>query len=272
VVKRSFRVKRKRAEHMLKRMLIIILSIILSMIFYSPASALNSDLLVSAAMSLKNTFEEIGKLYEQKYPGVKVSFNFGASGTLQKQIESGAPVDIFASASLKEMDELESKNYILKGTRRNFAGNSLIVIVPANPKVQVRSFDDLAGPAVKGIATGNPKSVPAGKYSEEALRSLHLFERLKEKLVYAENVRQVMDYVSRGEVDAGIVFYSDAFSRSKGFKIAARIPGGSHEQIKYPIAVIRGTRNDSLANAFILTVISEKGKEVLRKNGFTSIP
>lgn len=253
---------------MLKRILILILTIASPELLCTAGAAPNSYLTVSAAMSLKSAFEEIGAIYEQKSPGVKVRFNFGASGMLEKQIESGAPADIFASASMKEMDELESKGLLIKNTRWNFARNSLVLVVPANSKLKVRSLDDLATNSVKRIAIGNPKSVPAGKYSEEALRNLHLFERLKEKLVYSENVRQVMDYVSRGEVDGGLVFYSDTLSRRSGFKIAGKVPDGSHEEINYPIAVIRGTRNESLAKAFILTVISEKGKEVLEKNGF----
>jgi molybdate transport system substrate-binding protein len=257
---------------MLKRILILILTIASPEILCSAGSAPISYLTISAAMSLKSAFEEIGAIYEQKSPGVKVRFNFGASGMLEKQIESGAPVDIFASASVKEMDELESKGLLIKNTRWNFARNSLVLVVPANSKQRVRSCDDLAADSVKRIAIGNPRSVPAGKYSEETFRNLHLLERLKEKLVYAENVRQVMDYVSRGEVDAGLVFYSDTFSRRSGFKIAGKVPNGSHEEINYPIAVVRGTTNESLSKAFILTVISEKGKEVLEKNGFALRP
>ncbi len=257
---------------MLKRILILILTIASPEILCTAGAAPNSYLTVSAATSLKSAFEEIGAIYERQSPGVKVRLNFGASGILEKQIESGGPVDIFASASVKEMDELESKGLLIKNTRWNFARNSLVLVVPANSKLKVRSCDDLAAGSVKRIAIGNPKSVPAGKYSEESLRNLHLLDSLKEKLVYAENVRQVMDYVSRGEVDAGLVFYSDTFSRRGAVKIAAKVPDGSHEEISYPIAVIRGTTNESLAKAFILTVISEKGKEVLEKNGFALRP
>ncbi len=257
---------------MLKRILILILTVASPGILCSAVAAPNTYLTVSAAMSLKSAFEEIGAIYEQRSPGVKVRFNFGASGMLEKQIESGAPVDVFASASVKEMDELESKGLLIKNTRWNFARNSLVLVVPANSKLRIRSCDDLASDTVKRIAIGNPRSVPAGKYAEETLRNLHLFERLKEKLVYAENVRQVMDYVSRGEVDGGLVFYSDTASRRSGFKIAGKIPDGSHEEISYPIAVVRGTTKESLAKAFILTVISEKGKEVLEKNGFAMRP
>ncbi len=256
---------------MLKRVLILILIIASPELFFSAGAAPARYLTVSAAMSLKGAFEDIGAIYEKKYPGVKVRFNFGASGVLEKQIELGAPADIFASASVKEMDELESNGLLIKNTRWNFARNSLVLVVPANSKLKVRSLDDLAANSVKRIAIGNPKSVPAGKYSEETLKNLHLLERLKEKLVYTENVRQVMDYVSRGEVEAGLAFYSDTFSRGGGFKIVGKVPEGSHEEINYPIAVIRGSANESLAKAFILTVISEMGKEALKKNGFALI-
>jgi molybdate transport system substrate-binding protein len=259
---------------MFKKILLLILILAISSpeMLCSAGAAPNSYLTISAAMSLKRAFEEIGAICEQKFPGVKVLFNFGASGMLEKQIESGAPVDIFASASLREMDELEAKGLLIKNTKRTFAGNSLVLVVPSNSKLKVKSCGDLANDSVKRIAIGNPKSVPAGKYSEETLKNLHLLERLKEKLVYAENVRQVMDYVSRGEVDAGLVFFSDTFTRMSGFKMAGKVPDGSHEEINYPIAVVRGTANESLARLFIQTVISKKGKEILKKNGFALRP
>jgi molybdate transport system substrate-binding protein len=178
-----------------------------------------AELTVSAALSLKAPFEEIGRIYERTYPGAKPAFNFGASGVLQKQIEAGAPSDVFASASPKEMDVLESGSYIISGTRTNFAGNSIVLLTASKAVVEVASFKDLAKRDIKRIAIGNPASVPAGKYAEEALRSMGLWEALSAKMVYAEHVRQVMDYVARGEVEAGMVFLTDALAGGKELKV-----------------------------------------------------
>lgn len=167
------------------------------------------DITVSAAISLKNAFEELGKIYEAKY-NKKCTFNFGTSGDLSKQISNGAPVDVFASAAQKDMDELEKAGLIVKETRTNFVTNEIVLIVPTNSKLSIKSFEDLGSDAVKKIAVGNPKSVPAGRYAEDIFSFYKMLESNKNKFIYTENVRQVLDYVSRGEVDAGLVYSTDA--------------------------------------------------------------
>lgn len=226
---------------------------------------------VSAAMSLKNAFEEIGRLYEKK-TAVRVAFNFGASGMLQKQIENGAPVDVFASASPKEMDSLENNGFIIPATRSDFAGNAMVLITAASGPRKAFSFADLRKKEIARIAIGNPASVPAGKYSEETLRSLGLWDTLQPKLVYGEQVKQVMDYVSRSEVDAGMVFLTDAMGRSKEVRVVAEAPASSHKPVVYTIATIRGTQNNIEARNFAATVISKEGREILRKYGFKVSP
>ena len=175
--------------------------------FCVPA-AKEKEILVSAAISLKNAFEEIGALYE-KQTGVRARFNLGASGLLQKQIETGAPVDVFASAGAKQMDDLQAAGFILAETRRDFARNELVLVVPAESQLPIHSFADLARPEAARIAIGSPKTVPAGQYAQETLTSLKIWDRIQPRLVLAENVRQVLDYVSRGEVEAGLVYASD---------------------------------------------------------------
>ena len=230
------------------------------------AAEAGTEITVSAALSLKAPFEEIGRLYEKK-TAVKVVYNFGPSGMLQKQIENGAPVDVFAAASPREMDSLEASGFIIPATRADFAGNAMVLITAADAQRQSFSFADLRKKEIARIAIGNPASVPAGKYSEETLRSLGLWDVLQSKLVYAEHVKQVMDYVSRGEVDAGMVFLTDAMGRSKELRVIAEAPVSSHRPVVYTIAAIRGTRNNSARN-FIALVISKEGSEVLRKHGF----
>ena len=137
-------------------------------------------------------------------PGVTLRYNFGASGDLQKQIEAGAPIDVFLSAAQRQMDELEKQNLIVAATRRAFARNVLVVIKPADSRIDIAKPADLLDARVGRIVIGSPKTVPAGQYAEESLRALGLWDRLQPKLVFAENVRQALDYVARGEVDAGI--------------------------------------------------------------------
>ncbi|MGC9003220.1 MAG: molybdate ABC transporter substrate-binding protein [bacterium] len=230
-----------------------------------------NSITVSAAISLKDSFQEIGKLFEKKHKGVKVFFNFGASGTLQAQIEGGAPVDVFASAAPKQMDALEKKGLVVEGTRRNFAGNVLVLIVPSKSKLPIKSFADLEKPFVKRIAIGDPKTVPAGQYSEEVLENLRLWDKLKEKFVYAENVRQVLDYVARNEVDAGLVYLTDAFIRRKQVKIVGEAPKGSCKPVVYPIAVVKTSQNVPLAKDFVALVLSPEGQKILKKYGFKTM-
>jgi len=230
-----------------------------------------SDITVSAALSLKAPFEEMGRIYERQHEVSRAVFNFGPSGALQKQIEAGAPVDVFASASPKEIDALEGSGSIIIGTRADFAGNTIVLITASNARVVVSSLNDLKKKEIQRIAFGNPATVPAGKYSEEALKSLGLWENVTTKVIYAEHVRQVMDYVARGEVDAGMVFLTDAVSRSS-VKIIAEVTASSHKPVVYTIAVIKGSKNEAAAKSFISLVLSKEGKEVLRKHGFKAIP
>jgi molybdate transport system substrate-binding protein len=229
-----------------------------------------SEIIVSAAVSLKNAFEELGALYERN-TGVRVRLNLGASGLLQKQIEAGAPVDIFASAGGKQMDEIQAQGLILSETRRDLARNSLVLVLPLHSKISVRSFQELARPEVGRIAIGNPRTVPAGQYAQEALKTLNLWGKLEDRLILAENARQVLDYVVRGEVEAGIVYASDVSVASDRVAVAARAPQETYGPIIYAIAVIRGTGDRAYAKRFIDLVLSDTGQAVLKKNGFISV-
>lgn len=226
---------------------------------------------VSAAISLKNAFEKIGALYEPMHHA-RVMFNFGASGTLLAQIAGGAPVDVFASAAQKDMNEAEKQGFILPETRTDFAGNSVVLIVPADAKTALHSFEGLTSEEIKKIAAGNPKTVPAGRYADEIFHHYNILDSIKEKLIYTENVRQALDYVRRGEVDAGVVYATDATTEKTNVRIVATAPESSHKPVVYPIAAIRGTKNKAAAVNFIRLLQSEQGKAILRENGFRTIP
>lgn len=228
------------------------------------------EIVVSAAISLKDAFREIGDLYTAR-TGTKINFNFGSSGVLQKQIEGAAPIDVFASAGAKQMDELAAKGLIENDTRRDFVHNALMLITPKDSTLGLSSFDDLAHPRVQRLAVGNPKTVPAGQYTEQLLSGMKLLPQIQSRLVFAEDVRQVLEYVLRGEVDAGIVYISDATFAGDRVKVAARAPENTHAPITYPIAMIKNSRHREAALAFIEQVLSDPGQSMLRKHGFLSI-
>lgn len=237
-----------------------------------PLSAASADpqqaITVSAAVSLKNAFEEIGKIYEAKHKGMKVSFNFGASGDLMKQIDGGAPVDVFAPAAQTDMDALDRKGLVAPGARNNFAANTVVLVVPAGSMTPLRSFKDLASGNVRRIAIGNPKTVPAGRYAEEVFQYYKILDAIKDKFILTGSVRQVLDYAARGEVDAGIVYSTDAMTRRKEVRIVAAAPEQSHKPVVYPIAVMKGTKSEVPAKTFISLVTSAEGKKILQKYGF----
>lgn len=256
-------------KHGLKRNLGAVLFLAVA-VFASPFGlfAQQGEITVSAAASLTNAFKDIGKAFETTHKGSKVYFNFAASGDLLRQIEGGAPVDVFASAAPREMDQLESKGMVMPASRNNFAENSLVLIRPASSSIRIASFDDLKKDDVKRISIGNPASVPAGMYAEQVLRFQKVWDAIKGKLVFGESVRQVLDYVARGEVDAGVVFSTDAKVRAKDVVVVAQAPEGSHTPIVYPIAVVKGAKNQELAKAFVRFVVSAEGQKTLRAYGF----
>ncbi len=234
----------------------------------TPAPA-DQTLTVSAAASLKDAFTEIGNLY-QANTGNLVHFNFGASGALQKQIETGAPVDLFASAGAKQMDDIAERGFIDNLSRRDFARNTLVLIAPADSKLTLATFIDLASPHVQKIAVGNPKTVPAGQYTEQVFGYFKLRDSVQPKLISAEDVRQVLDYVMRGEVDAGLVYLTDAKTAAARVRIIATAPEGSHSLILYPVAIIKDSQHKPAAEAFVNLLTSEEGQRILHNYGFVT--
>lgn len=225
------------------------------------------DLTVSAAISLQNVLQDLAGLYHEQNPNVTVHLNLGASGTLQRQIEQGAPVDLFISAAPSEMNALENKSLLIPETRQNLVTNSLVLISPAGRNL-IHHFQDLAGPSVKVIAIGNPQSVPAGKYAQEVLTHFGLYTKLEPKLVLASDVRQVLTYVETGNADAGIVYETDALTTQR-VTVVLTAPPGSHAQVIYPIAVVKGSQNVAAAQALESFLLGPKSATVFREYGFT---
>lgn len=228
----------------------------------------NIELTISAAVSMKDALAEIQKNYQAKNPGVKLLFNLGASGSLQKQIEQGAPADVFISAAPQQMNALQEKKLIDPATRKNLVENKLVVVVPKNSKLAIAGYEDLTQDGVNKIALGEPAVVPAGQYAKEVLGKLAVWETVKDKIVFGKDVRTVLAYTETGNVEAGVVYKTDAASSDK-IKIVAEAPAGSHQPIVYPIAVVAGTKQPQAAAAFVNYLFSADGKAVLEKYGFT---
>ena len=237
-----------------------------------PAVAGAQEMMFSVAVSMKEAVETLGRQFMQSHSGVKLRYNFGSSGELQKQIEAGAPVDVFISAAQRQMDELEQKGLINTATRRVFARNVLTVIKPAGSTLDLSKPADLLGPKVQRIVIGNPKTVPVGQYAEESLKSLGLWDQLQPKLVLAENVRQALDYVRRGEVEAGFVYTTDVAVRSGQVVEAFRPAEDTYRPVTYPAAVIKASRQSALAQAFVDLLVSPDGQATLSRLGFQPAP
>lgn len=256
----------------MKRSILCLAAAALFFAFSSAVFAGSREVTVSAAISLKNVFEEMGRVFESQNKGVKIIFNFGASGDLAAQIEAGAPVDVFAPAAVEDMKKLERHAFVLKESRQNFASNSLVLVAPTSSRVPLSSFKDLTKPGIKRIASGNPESVPAGRYAEETFKYEKISDMIKDKLVFGENVRQVLDYVSRGEVDAAVVYRTDALLKQGEVRIIVEAPEAAHHPVLYPIAVVKGAKNEQAGKAFIAFVLSNEGKTILKKYGFNPAP
>lgn len=233
-----------------------------------PAFA-EQELIISAAASLTNAFSEVGKAFEKRHPRTKVTFNFAASGALLQQIDQGAPVDVFASADQETMDQAAAKKLILPGTRKDFAANDLVLILPKGGKSPIKGLKDLAIDEVKRIGLGNPQTVPAGRYAKRALLAGGVWENLQPKLIFGENVRQVLDYVKRGEVDAGFVFATDSMAARENVRTVATLEIDT--PICYPLAVVGTAKAKESAEKFIQFVLSEEGQEILARYGFKKL-
>ncbi len=223
---------------------------------------------ISVAASFQDAAEELKAIYTKDNPNVTITNNFASSGTLQKQIEEGAPADLFISAGKSQMDALAEKGLIIEESRKDLVGNDLVLI--AGKDSSLTGFDELTGDKVGKISIGAPESVPAGKYAQEALTNMGLWDALQPKMVLAKDVRQVLTYVETGNVDAGLVYRSDALI-GKNIKELATAPEDSHKPIVYPMAIIKDTKNQAATEAFVNFLSSQEASQVFTKYGFKTL-
>lgn len=251
----------------MRRLVISLLAFALVIVF--PRWGETARLTVSAAASLEEVFQEIARSFQDANPEHQVSLNLASSGHLQRQIERGAPVDVFASASPRPMDDLEKEGLIQPASRNVMARNRLVLI--ASKGAAIRSFSDLGKNFQGRLAIGNPRHVPAGFYAKEVLKRLGDWARLSSNRVLAENVLQVLEYVATGEADAGLVYRTDALRDRNRIKLIAEAPAGSHAPIEYPIAIVTGSRSLEASKAFIDFVLDSRAQAVLAQAGFEPV-
>lgn len=232
----------------------------------APGLGLAADLTVSAASSLSNAFREIAQGYQAQYPNARISLNFGASGALLQQMAKGAPVDVFASADQETMDLAEKQGLVAARDRRDFVRNALVLIAPADSALAIRRLEDLAQPGITRVAIGNPASVPVGRYTRLALEAAHLWPVVQAKAITTQNVRQSLDYVARGEVDAGFVYATDADLMKGKVRVALDVP--LNVAIRYPIARTAGSAQGQEASRFVGYVLSPAAQAILARYGF----
>jgi molybdate transport system substrate-binding protein len=225
----------------------------------------SADLNVYAAASLTDVMKEIAATYE-KQSGTKMIFNFGASSLLARQITERAPADIFFSADEAKMDDLEKGDLIATETRKDLLSNVLVIVVPNDSKLTISAPEDLLT-RVEKIAVADPRAVPAGIYTREFLTGIGIWEKLEKKIVPTENVRAALAAVESGNVDAGFVYRTDA-SISKKVRIAFNVPAEKGPAIRYPIAVVKDSRNNNAAANFIRYLQSDAGRKLFEQYGF----
>lgn len=234
--------------------------------FFLTNTLIAAELTVHAAASLADAMKEIGATYE-KESGDKLQFNFGASSMLSRQIEEGAPADLFLSADEAKMDALEKKGLLLAGTRRSLLSNLLVIVVANDAKLEPKSASDLTKAEFNKLALAEARSVPAGIYAREYLQKLNLWDALKQKVIPTENVRAALAAVESGNVDAGFVYRTDALI-SKKVKVAVEIPASEGPKISYPVAVIKSAKEPDRAKKLEDYFSGNEAQGIFKKFGF----
>jgi molybdate transport system substrate-binding protein len=245
----------------MKLRIILVLSLLMSI------GVRAGTITVSAAISLKDALAEIDAAYE-KQGGDHIELVVGSSGELAAQIQQGAPVDLFISAAWKQVNELTKAGIADESTKKVIVKNSLVLIAPADVKSPPMGFADLADAKFKRIAIGEPKTVPAGDYAKQTLQSLKIFDEVQSRLIFGTNVRQVLNYVERGEVDAGIVYKTDALQSGDKVKVIAAADEKWHKPIEYPAVILSKTTNRDSAKKFLDFLSSDTARQMLIARGF----
>jgi molybdate transport system substrate-binding protein len=226
-----------------------------------------AEVVVSAAASLRDVLTEAQQGFEQEHKDVRLRLNFGSTGALQQQIEQGAPVDLFVAAAQAPMEALVSKGLVEAGAVRPLASNKVVLVRSKAAEAIVTRWEDLGSGQVQRVAIGNPLHVPAGQYGRAVLEKLNQWGAVEQRLVLGEDVRQVLNYVESGEVQAGLVYSSDA-AVSQKVVVVAEAPAGSHPPVIYPMAVLKESKFKAQAQAFADYLLSAPGQGLLNKYGF----
>ena len=234
------------------------------------ASGEETEILVAAAASLKNAYEDkLIPMFEEANPGVTVKGTYDSSGKLQTQIEEGLDADVFMSAATKQMKALDEEGMIASDTITDLLENKIVLIVPAGNEKKLEKFEDIE--KADSIALGDPASVPAGQYSEEALTNLGIWDKIQDKVSFGTNVTEVLNQVAAASADAGIVYATDAASMADKVEVVAEAPEGSlSEKVIYPVAVVKGTAHEEVAKEFVAFFQTDKAITVFEDYGFSS--
>ncbi|WP_442599013.1 molybdate ABC transporter substrate-binding protein [Neobacillus sp. D3-1R] len=229
------------------------------------------SLTVSAAASMQEALTQVKEMYETNHKDVTIYFNFGSSGALKQQITQGAPVDLFFSASKDQFDELVKNGHISKEDSVDLIGNELVLIQNKNKdSLKLKDISGLTNNSISKIAIGTPETVPAGEYTKETLENLQLWDNLKNKMVFAKDVRQVLTYVETGNVDAGFVYKTDALI-SKKVEITGVAQAGDHSAIIYPLGVIKNSKQKEEAKSFYKFLQSDQALKIFQEYGFHTL-
>jgi molybdate transport system substrate-binding protein len=247
--------------------------LLLLALLLSPATlpARADEITVAAAISLRDALTDVARQYKAD-TGHDVTFTFGSSGQLMAQVRNGAPIDVFISAAERQMAELARGGLVDDRTRRAVAGNALVLVVPAGAKSPPESFQELADARHKRIALGDPRTVPAGEYAAQVLEALKLADAVRDRAVYGVNVRQVLDYVERGEVAAGIVYATDARASGAKVRVVERADAATHAPIVYPAGVVSASKRADAARRFLDYLSGEAAQKILAARGFVPPP
>ena len=234
------------------------------------ASGEETEILVAAAASLKNAYEDkLIPMFEEANPGVTVKGTYDSSGKLQTQIEEGLDADVFMSAATKQMKALDEEGMIASDTITDLLENKIVLIVPAGNEKKLEKFEDIE--KADSIALGDPASVPAGQYSEEALTNLGIWDKIQDKVSFGTNVTEVLNQVAAASADAGIVYATDAASMADKVEVVAEAPEGSlSKKVIYPVAVVKGTAHEEVAKEFVAFLQTDKAITVFDDYGFSS--
>jgi len=227
-------------------------------------------LTISAAASLKDAMAEIQALYLKEEPNTTLAINFASSGSLSQQIQQGAEVDVFVSASTKDMTTLKDAELLDNTTLKNLLGNEVVLIVPKDSTATITDFSQVVDPSIAKIGIGEPTTVPAGQYAVDVFTFYNVMDQITDKIVYGKDVKEVLTWVETGNVDAGIVYSTDA-KASNAVKVVATAPADSHKPIVYPAAVIKASKNSEAAKNFNDFLSSDAAKAVFLKYGFTAL-